>query len=84
MISRGPGLSIKNSPLNGLCEVTDYDVSGSYDIAVCVMLQFLTSGTGFLAIWAYLWSKTASAHVMSQFVTSVFFFISRFVLCHAP
>ena len=27
----------------GLCDI----VSGSYDIAVCVMLQFLTSGTGF-------------------------------------
>ena len=51
------------SDINGLCDIAVYDVSGSYDIAVCVMLQFLTSGTGFLVIWVCFWSKTASAHV---------------------
>ena len=54
------------SDINGLCDVAVYDVSGSYDIVVCVMLQFLTSGTGSLAICVCLWSKTASTHVMSQ------------------
>ena len=37
------------SDINGLCDVAVYDISGLYEIAVCVMLQFLTSGTGFLA-----------------------------------
>ena len=70
--------------INGLCDVAVYDVSGSYDIMVCVMLQFLTSGTGFLAIWVCLRSKTASACVMSQFVTLAVHLILWFVLCRAP
>ena len=78
------GNNVMVSDINGLCDVAVYDVSGSYDIVVCVMLQFLTSETEFLAIWVCLRSKTASAHVMSQFVTSAGFLISRFILCHAP
>ena len=37
------------SDINGLCDIAVYDISGLYEIAVCVMLQFLTSRTGFLA-----------------------------------
>ena len=77
------GNNVMVSDINGLCDVAVYDVSGSYDIAVCVMLQFLTSETEFLAIWVCLRSKTASARVMSQFVTSVDHMISQFVLCDA-
>ena len=35
------------SDINGLCDIAIYDINGYYDIAVCVMLQFLTSGTEF-------------------------------------
>ena len=78
------GNNVMDSDINGLCDVAVYDVSGSCDIAVCVMLQFLTLETGFLVIWVCLQSKTASAHVMYQFVTSAVCLISRFVLCHDP
>ena len=72
------------SDINGLCDVAVYDVSGSYNIVVCFMLQFLTAETEFLPIWVCLRSKMASARVMSQFVTSAGFLISRFILYHAP
>ena len=78
------GNNVMVSDINGLCDVAVYGISGLYEITVCVMLQFLTSGPGFLAIWVCLWFKTASAHVMSQFVTSAVCLISRFLLCHAP
>ena len=39
---------------NGLCDVAVCDFSGSYGIVVCFMLQFVTSGTRFLAIWVCL------------------------------
>ena len=34
------GNNVMVSDINGLCDVAVYDVSGSYDIVVCVMLQF--------------------------------------------
>ena len=43
----GGGNNVMVFDTKGLCDIVVYDVSGSYDIAVCVMLQFLTSGTGF-------------------------------------
>ena len=50
---RGGGNHFMVSVINGLCDIAVYDVNGYYDIAVCVMLQFVTSGTGLLAIWVY-------------------------------
>ena len=50
------------------CDVTIRNITGLYDIMVCIMSCSIMSATVFIEIWDILLSKTAEVYVNSQFV----------------